>query len=68
MADHTYFDEVEHEAGELAARIRAGCISMPDPAPLTLFDDVYVETPSHLTDQRDGFGAYLDSFEEVSHS
>jgi 2-oxoisovalerate dehydrogenase E1 component alpha subunit len=68
MADHTYFDEVEHEAGELAARIRHGCISMPDPAPLTLFDDVYVETTSHLIDQRDTFGTYLDSFEEASHS
>jgi 2-oxoisovalerate dehydrogenase E1 component alpha subunit len=68
MADHTYFDEIEHEAAELAARIRQGCISMPDPGPLTLFDDVYVETPSHLTDQRDVFGTYLDSFEEVSHS
>jgi 2-oxoisovalerate dehydrogenase E1 component alpha subunit len=67
MADHTYFEEIDREAGELAARIRQGCISMPDPGPLALFDDVYVDTPSHLTDQRRGFGAYLDSFEEVSH-
>jgi 2-oxoisovalerate dehydrogenase E1 component alpha subunit len=67
MADHTYFDEVDQEAGELAARIRQGCISMTDPTPLTIFDDVYVDTPSHLTDQRDEFGGYLDSFEGVSH-
>jgi pyruvate dehydrogenase E1 component alpha subunit len=67
MADHTYFEEVEDEAGELAARLRQGCISMPDPEPLTLFDDVYVDTPPHLTRQRDGFGAYLDSFEGVAH-
>jgi 2-oxoisovalerate dehydrogenase E1 component alpha subunit len=67
IADSAFFDEVEHDADELAARVRHGCISMPDPAPPSLFDNVYVEPTPHLRRQRREFEAYLDSFEEASH-
>jgi pyruvate dehydrogenase E1 component alpha subunit len=63
-AGSSYFAEVETAAGALAARLREGCLSMPDPKPLQIFDDVYAEMPAELTRQREQFAAYLDSFEE----
>jgi pyruvate dehydrogenase E1 component alpha subunit len=36
---------------------------MPDPQPLSIFDHVYSEITDELVVQRDGFAAYLDSFE-----
>ena len=45
----------------------AGLLEMADPEPLEIFDEVYAEPTSHLRAQRDGFAAYLDSFEEVRH-
>jgi pyruvate dehydrogenase E1 component alpha subunit len=66
MADSRFFDAVEEEAADLAARIRHSCITMPDPDPLAMFDQVYEVPPPHLERQRREFGAYLDSFEEVS--
>jgi pyruvate dehydrogenase E1 component alpha subunit len=65
-ADHAFFDAVEHDADELAAHVRTGTMEMPDPEPLSLFDDVYVEPTPHLTRQREEFAAYLDSFEEAT--
>ena len=40
---------------------------MADPEPLEIFAEVYAEPTRHLQAQRDGFAAYLDSFEEVRH-
>ena len=36
---------------------------MADPDPLEIFSEVYAEPTPHLLAQRDGFAAYLDSFE-----
>jgi 2-oxoisovalerate dehydrogenase E1 component alpha subunit len=66
LADVAFFESVEREADELAAHVRQGCLEMPDPRPLSIFDDVYVEPTPHLERQRDEFAAYLDSFEEAS--
>jgi 2-oxoisovalerate dehydrogenase E1 component alpha subunit len=60
-----FFDKVAAEADELAARIRAGCLAMPDPPPLALFDRVYAEGSPLIDEERAAFGAYLDSFEGV---
>ena len=35
---------------------------MPDPAPTSIFDHVYVEPTPALAAQRDGMAAYLESF------
>ena len=43
MADDDFFAEVEAEADELAAHLRKGCLEMPDPSPLDIFDHVYAE-------------------------
>ena len=43
MADQAFFDAVEAESDELAAHVRKGCLEMPDPEPLSIFDHVYAE-------------------------
>jgi 2-oxoisovalerate dehydrogenase E1 component alpha subunit len=63
LADQAFFDEVEAEAEQLGARLRDGCKALPDPSPLSIFDQVYVEQTDELAEQRDGFAAYLETFE-----
>ncbi len=63
IVDAGFYAGVEAEADELAARLRAGCLSMPDPDPLSIFDHVYVETTPQLRQQREDFAGYLASFE-----
>lgn len=63
QADQAFFDQVEAEAEELGARLRAGCKALPDPDPLSIFDQVYVDQTDELAEQRDGFADYLASFE-----
>ena len=67
-ADAAFFAEIEAEAGELASAVRAGCLALPDPAPLTVFDHVYAgargATGSAILDaERDQYAAYLADFE-----
>jgi pyruvate dehydrogenase E1 component alpha subunit len=62
-ADAAFFDDVEVEADELAARVRAGCLAMPDPEPLSMFDNIYVEEHPLIDAERAGFAAYTASFE-----
>ncbi|WP_232796826.1 pyruvate dehydrogenase (acetyl-transferring) E1 component subunit alpha [Blastococcus atacamensis] len=66
-ADAQFFDAVEVEADELAARIRQGTVEMPDPAPTEMFDHVYAEQTPHLAAQREEFVAYRASFEGGEH-
>jgi pyruvate dehydrogenase E1 component alpha subunit len=63
LADAAFFDGVEAEADELAARIRSGTVGMPDPRPTAMFDAVYAEQTPPLADQRARFEAYQASFE-----
>jgi pyruvate dehydrogenase E1 component alpha subunit len=62
-ADQAWFSALELEADELAKHIRSGCLEMPDPEPLSMFDHVYVDPHRPLAAQRDQFSAYLASFE-----
>jgi pyruvate dehydrogenase E1 component alpha subunit len=66
-ADSQFFDEVEREADELAAHVRVGCLTMPDPTPESMFDHVYVEDHPLVDAEREEFAAYQASFagEEV---
>jgi 2-oxoisovalerate dehydrogenase E1 component alpha subunit len=61
-AEMQFFDDVEAEAAELGTRLRDACLSMPDPAPVSLFDDVLTEQTAQLAAERTEFTAYLDSF------
>jgi pyruvate dehydrogenase E1 component alpha subunit len=62
-ADPAFFDEVEEEADALAARVRAGCLAMPDPEPMSMFDNIYVDEHPLIDAERAGFAAYTASFE-----
>ncbi len=61
--DQDYFDALAHESDELAKTVRAGCLDMADPEPLSIFDHVYAEPHAPIAAQRDEFAAYLASFE-----
>jgi 2-oxoisovalerate dehydrogenase E1 component alpha subunit len=63
QAEMTFFDEVEAEAARVGARVRAACLDMPDPGPLSMFDNVLVSETRQLAAERAEFAAYLDSFE-----
>jgi pyruvate dehydrogenase E1 component alpha subunit len=65
LVDSAYFEALEAEADALAARIRAGCLEMPDPDPLTMFADVYVEPSPLVEQQRAGFAEYLGGFADA---
>jgi pyruvate dehydrogenase E1 component alpha subunit len=63
MASEDFFHGVAAEADELGERLRHECHALPDPDPRSMFDHVYAEQTAELAEQRDGFAAYLDSFE-----
>jgi 2-oxoisovalerate dehydrogenase E1 component alpha subunit len=68
LVDSAFFEQLEADADALAARIRKGCLEMPDPEPLSIFDDVYDETTPLLEEQRAGFAAYLQGFADGEHA
>jgi pyruvate dehydrogenase E1 component alpha subunit len=63
MADHDFFEQVERGADELAAHMRAGCLGLPSPDPISLFDHVYAGGSSLLDEEREQLASYLASFE-----
>jgi pyruvate dehydrogenase E1 component alpha subunit len=63
-ADSAFFDQVQAEADELAARLRAAVLALPDPAPLALFDHVYRDASAILEAERAQYDSYLSSFEQ----
>jgi 2-oxoisovalerate dehydrogenase E1 component alpha subunit len=63
LADADFLDELQRESDELAARVRKGCLEMPDPEPLSIFDHAYAEPHPLMDEEREQFGAYLASFE-----
>jgi pyruvate dehydrogenase E1 component, alpha subunit len=67
FADQAFFDALDKESDELAVHVRRGCLEMPDPEPLAIFDHVYAERHPLLEEERAQFAAYLDTF-EGSHS
>jgi 2-oxoisovalerate dehydrogenase E1 component alpha subunit len=62
QAEMSFFDEVEAEAADVGARVRKSCQEMPDPQPLSMFDDVLTSETEQLAAERAAFAAYLDSF------
>jgi 2-oxoisovalerate dehydrogenase E1 component alpha subunit len=49
-------------ADAVAAELRTACINLPDPKPLTVFDNVYTGPNATLERQRTQYAAYLASF------
>jgi len=49
-------------ADAVAAELRAGIVAVPDPAPLSVFANVYAEPHPELDRQRDAYARYLEGF------
>ncbi|GAA0507627.1 pyruvate dehydrogenase E1 component subunit alpha [Saccharopolyspora subtropica] len=62
FADQDFFDGVDAEADELAARLREFCFTMPDPPPERIFSEVYAEETPQLAAQREDYLRYLAGF------
>jgi 2-oxoisovalerate dehydrogenase E1 component alpha subunit len=62
LAGADFFDAIDAEAAQLGRTVRNGCLSMPDPQPLAIFDNVYAEPNALLDTERAQYAAYLDTF------
>jgi 2-oxoisovalerate dehydrogenase E1 component alpha subunit len=57
-----FLSDVEAEADAFAARLRAGCLALPDPDPMTMFDHVHHGPHAQVEQERAWFEAYHRSF------
>jgi 2-oxoisovalerate dehydrogenase E1 component alpha subunit len=64
LAGDEYFAAVDAEADALAAEIRAGCLALPDPHPLSMFDYAYAGPHQQVAAERAGLAAYLEGFDD----
>lgn len=64
--DHGFLDDVQAEADEVAAGLRAGVAALPDPDLNDSFEFAYAEQTEHLREQQEEFRNYRASFEEES--
>jgi 2-oxoisovalerate dehydrogenase E1 component alpha subunit len=64
LADEAFFAAVDDEADRLAAEIRAGCLALADPEPMTMFDYVYTEPHAQVAAEREALAGYLGGFAE----
>ncbi|HET8590263.1 MAG TPA: pyruvate dehydrogenase (acetyl-transferring) E1 component subunit alpha [Nakamurella sp.] len=62
-ADQAFFDGVQAEADELAARFRAFTVAMPTPGPERMFSHVYTAPHHQLDRQQAEYLEYLAGFE-----
>ncbi len=62
LVEAPFFADIAKEAAELGTQIRRACLSMPDPRPVQIFENVYAEPHPLLTAEREQFTAYLSSF------
>jgi pyruvate dehydrogenase E1 component alpha subunit len=54
--------QVKDKADTVAAQMRRGCTTMPDPQPMDIFKHVYSTPNSWLERQQDHYARYLASF------
>jgi pyruvate dehydrogenase E1 component alpha subunit len=62
LADESFFAAISAESDEVGEMVRRECLAMPDPRPLSIFDNVYAGPNSLLDAEREQMAAYLDSF------
>ncbi|MHA7294700.1 pyruvate dehydrogenase (acetyl-transferring) E1 component subunit alpha [Arthrobacter sp. HLT1-21] len=60
-----FISSVGAKADDVAAKLRAGCIEMPEPEPMDVFKHVYSTPNSWLDRQQDNYGRYLASFDSA---
>ena len=63
QAEADFFESVNSEADELAARLRAFTVALAGPDPRSMFDHAYAGTNPQVQREKAEFLAYLDSFE-----
>ncbi len=62
IADRNFFDAIETEADAWAQTLRTAVRNMPEPAPESIFDNVYAESHEALDVQRAAFLDYHEGF------
>ena len=67
LATEAFYKEIDDEADELAAKIRAGCLALPDPDPLSMFEHSYADPHAQVTQERAFLADYLAGFDEEGH-
>ena len=67
IGDDAFFGEVDDTARTLALDLRERVLAMPDPQPVTMFDNVYPNGSPELDEQRAQFAEYQESFEGSAH-
>jgi pyruvate dehydrogenase E1 component alpha subunit len=64
--EQAFFADVEAEASDYAADLRARVLALPNPRMLDFFDYVYAEQTQHLEEQKANYAEYLATFEDVT--
>jgi 2-oxoisovalerate dehydrogenase E1 component alpha subunit len=67
IADADFFAQVDADAKQEAVHLRERVLALPDPQPLTLFDNAYPHGSPERDVQRERFARYLESFEGSAH-
>ena len=62
--DQAWLDALAAESDALAERLRAGCVSLPEPQLAEMWGRVYADTPDLLHRQREEYLAYEESFSD----
>ncbi|KUL35990.1 pyruvate dehydrogenase (acetyl-transferring) E1 component subunit alpha [Streptomyces sp. NRRL F-4489] len=65
LADEGYFTAVDEESEALGKRVREAVRSMPDPDPMSIFDNVYADGHALVDEERAQFAAYQASFADA---
>jgi pyruvate dehydrogenase E1 component alpha subunit len=64
LAQEEFFTSVAEEADEVGTHLRKACLEMPDPEPLSMFDNIYVDRNALLEREREQLDSYLSLFVE----
>ncbi|MGA3486471.1 pyruvate dehydrogenase (acetyl-transferring) E1 component subunit alpha [Micromonosporaceae bacterium DT55] len=67
IADEGFFAEVDEQARAESVHLRERVLAMPDPAPVTMFDNVYADGSALIDAERERFVRYEESFEGSAH-
>lgn len=63
LINDEFLARVSDRADRTAADLRRGCLETVEPAPMTLFDNVYADEHPLVSEEREQFSQYLAGFE-----
>ncbi|MEU6341360.1 pyruvate dehydrogenase (acetyl-transferring) E1 component subunit alpha [Streptomyces sp. NPDC046977] len=64
IADEAFLAAIEEESLALGKRVREAVRAMPDPDPMSIFENVYADGHALVDEERAQFAGYLAAFEE----